>query len=186
MAEYDLVSLGELMLRLSPPGRERLRQAHSLAVRACGAQFNVVAGMAVQGRRAAFLSKLPDGELGLLARSLGQKYGGDMSHVALVPGARMGIIYVDFPAEPGRTSHVYDRQGSAASGITPADFDWAKILAGARLAHTDGIFLGLNENCRAAALEFIRTAKAQGCVFCFDVNYREITGDSGRAREVYT
>jgi 2-dehydro-3-deoxygluconokinase len=186
MPEYDLVSLGELMLRLSPHGRERLRQANALVVRPCGAQFNVAADLAVQGKRSAFVSKLPDSELGLLARSLALRSGVDMSHVALVPDTRMGVIYVDFPAEPGRASHVYDRQGSAASAISPNDFDWQNILAGARLAHTDGIFVGLNENCRATALQFIRAAKTQGCSFCFDVNYREMTGTPEQARGVYS
>lgn len=174
------------MLRLSPPGRERLRQGRQFTVRACGAQFNVSADLAVQGKRTAFVSKLPDNELGLLAKSLAQQFGVDMSHARLVPDTRMGVIYVDFPAEPGRASHVYDRKGSAASTICPDDFDWPDILAGARLAHTDGIFLGLNENCRAAALRFVQAAKSQGCSFCFDVNYREITGLPESARAIYS
>lgn len=170
---YDLVSLGEVMLRLSPPRHVRLRQAGSLDVRVCGAQFNVAADLASLGKKVAFLSKLPDNELGLLARSLCLRYGVDMSHVSTAQGARMGLVFVDFAAEPRESAHLYDRRNSAASMISPADFDWEKIAGRARLAHTDGVFLGLGENCREAAMRFMAAARSTGCTVCFDVNHRE-------------
>jgi len=182
---YDLVSLGELMLRLSPPGHERLRQASNLQIRLCGAQFNVAADLALLGRKAAFLSALPANELGFLARGHAARYGVDVSHVRMQPDSRMGMIYVDFAGEPRSATHLYDRQGSAASSISPADFNWPQILAGCKLAYTDGIFAGLSDTCRAASLEFIRAARQQGSLVCFDVNYRHTIWNPKNAADFF-
>ncbi|HVO72177.1 MAG TPA: PfkB family carbohydrate kinase, partial [Aggregatilineaceae bacterium] len=91
---YDLVSLGEVMLRMSPPKFERLRGATRLDVHVAGAQLNVAANLARFGKRTAFLSRLPANELGLLARDTCASYGVDMSHVLMIPDARMGINYL--------------------------------------------------------------------------------------------
>jgi len=182
---FYLVSLGEVMLRLSPPKYERLRQASSFAVRLCGAQFNVAANLALLGKQTAFLSQLPANELGLLARSTGMSYGIDMAHVRLVPGTRMGVVYVDFAADPRASTHLYDRQGSAASTMTAADFPWLDILKETQLAYTDGIFPGLSKKCREATLAFVRAAQQLGRPLCFDMNYRETIWTPAEASEVY-
>ncbi len=180
-----LASLGEVMLRLSPPGYERLRAAKSLEVRMCGAQFNVAADLGLLGKSTVFISKLPANELGVLARNAGGKYGIDMSHVQMAPDTRMGVIYVEFGADPRPGMHLYDRRGSAASTIKPADFDWKRILKDTRFAHTDGIFPGLAPGCREATLEFLKTARAAGCEICFDMNYRETLWTPEEARKLY-
>ncbi len=162
-----------MMLRLMPPAPGRLRRATSLDVRACGAQFNVAADLAALGRHSVFLTRLPDNELGYLARSLAEGYGVDMSHAQFGGSQKMGLVFAEFSAAPRRHLHLYDRQGSAASTLTADSFDWDGILRGARLAYTDGIFPGLNPGCRAATLAFVRAARQAGCAVCFDVNYRE-------------
>lgn len=182
---YDLVSLGEVMLRLTPPKFERLRQTTRLDVCVAGSQLNVAANLAQLGKRTAFISKLPANELGLLARDTCQGYGVDTSHIKLVPGARMGVNYVEFGATPRAGVAVYDRQGSAASTLTRDDFDWPAILKQTRLAYTDGIFPGLSDSCREAALEFLTVARRLGCTTCFDVNYREHLWSAERARQVW-
>lgn len=183
---YDLVSLGEVMLRMSPPGYERLRRASSLDVRVSGSQLNVAANLARLGWRTAFLSKLPANELGLLGRDACASYGVDVAHVELVPGGRIGVNYIEFTVEPRASAVVYDRAESAASTISAADFNWASILSGTRVAYTDGIFPGLSDGCMEASLAFLRTAREQGCVTAFDVNYREHLWTEGRARDVWT
>lgn len=170
---YDLVSLGEVMLRMAPPKFERLRRARSLDIQVAGAQLNVAANLARLGKRTAFVSKLPDNELGMLARDMCQSYGVDMSHVPLVPNTRMGVNYLEFTATPRVGVTIFDRQGSAASTMQPTDFAWADILSGARAAYTDGIMPGLSDGCRATAVEYLKIAKQQGSMICFDVNYRE-------------
>ncbi len=183
---YDLVSLGEILLRLSPPRFQRLRQASQFDIWTGGAQLNVAANLARLGKRTAFVSKLPDNELGWLARDRIAAYGVDPAHLQFVPGARMGVVYVDFSATPRVSTSIFDRQDSAASTIQPGDFRWDEILTGTRLAHTDGIVPGLSASCADAALEFLRAARARGCTTTFDVNYREHlwTPDRARARFV--
>lgn len=180
---YDLVSLGEVMLRMSPPRYERLRRARQLDVHVAGAQLNVAANLARLGWRTAFVSKLPANEFGLLARDTCQNYGVDMAHVSLIPDARMGINYLEFTVTPRVGVTIFDRKGSAASTITPEDFDWKGILQGARIAHTDGIFPGLSDGCREAARIHLQTAKAHNCLTSFDVNYRDHlwTAETARA-----
>jgi 2-dehydro-3-deoxygluconokinase len=183
---YDLVSLGEVMLRMSPPRYERLRRARSLDVQVAGAQLNVAANMARLGKRAAFLSKLPDNELGLLAYDLCMSYGVDMQHVKFVPGTRMGVNFLEFTVTPRAPVAIFDRKGSAASTIAPDDFDWTAILTGTRFAHTDGIVPGLSASVRDVVTLYLHTARALGCTTTFDMNYREHLWTVETARECWT
>ncbi len=168
----DLVALGELMLCLSAPKHQRLRRAQALTVRVCGAQFNVAANFASLGRSARFLSALPGGEMGALARTLALSYGVDMRWTPARPHGRMGLIFLEYGAGLRPPVHIYDRAGSAAGLLQPADIDWPAALAGARLAYLDGIFPALSEGTRAAARAFVDAARQAGARICFDVNYR--------------
>lgn len=182
---YDLVSLGEVMLRMSPPRYERLRRARALDVQVAGAQLNVAANLARFGKKTAFVSKLPNNELGLLAYDTCLSYGIDMTHVRLVEDGRMGVNYLEFTATPRAPVTIFDRKGSAASTITAADFDWGAILTDAKIAHTDGIFPGLSAGCREAATVYLQTAKALGGLTSFDMNYREHLWTVETARECW-
>ncbi|MFN8377468.1 MAG: sugar kinase [Anaerolineae bacterium] len=170
---FDVISLGEVMLRLSPPRYQRLRNAQSLDVHVAGAQLNVVANLARFGKRTAFVSKLPASELGLLARDQCASYGVDMSHVRLVEGARMGLNFLEFTTAPRPPVAIFDRQQSAASTLGPADFDWDALTASSRICHTDGIVPGLSVLAREATHAYLKAAKQAGRVTSFDVNYRE-------------
>jgi len=182
---YDLVSLGEPLLRLSPPGCGQLRRAASLDLFVVGSQLNVAANLARLGKQAAFVTKLPDNPLGLLALDACRSYGLDVSHVRLVPGTRIGVTYVEFSAVPRAPLVVYDRAGSAASTIAAADFDWDKLTVEAAYAYTDGIFPGLSASCAEAAHAFFTAARGRGCTTCFDVNYREHLWAPAEARAVW-
>lgn len=183
---YDLIALGEVMLRMSPPRYERLRRARTLDVQVVGSQLNVAANLARWGKHTAFVSKLPDNEFGLLAVDVCMSYGVDMSHVPLVSGARMGVNYLEFSKTPRPMTAVYDRKGSAASTTTPQDFDWEALVRGARVVYTDGIFPGLSASCREAATAYLGTAKRVGRITGFDVNYREHLWTTETARECWS
>lgn len=170
--EFDLVSLGEPLLRLSPPGFGQLRRASSFDVQVAGAQYNMAADLANLGRRTALVTKLPDNPLGMLVVDTCRSNGIDTRYVRLVPGARMGVTYVEFSVAPRAPLSVFDRAGSAASSISPDDFDWDEILAKTSHVYTDGIFPGLSSSCCEAAVFFFDAAKRKGRVTCFDVNYR--------------
>ena len=185
-ARYEVVTLGEPLLRLSPPGRCQLRRASSLDLYVVGSQLNVAANLARLGRRTAFLTKLPDNPLGLLALDACRSYGIDVSRIQLVPGGKMGVTYVEFSASPRAPRAVYDRAGSAASTLAAADFQWDALLAEAACVYTDGILPGLSAGCREATHAFITAGKRQGCLTCFDVNYREHLWTPAAAREAWT
>lgn len=184
--KVDLVSLGEPLLRMSPPDFGQLRRASSLDVLVVGSQLNVAANFARLGKPAAFLTKVPDNSLGLLVLDACRSYGLDVSGIQLLPGGKMGVTYVEFSVAPRAPKAVYDRAGSAASTVAPVDFDWDSSLRGARYAYTDGIFPGLSLNCRESTLEFLRAARRNGCTTCFDVNYREHLWTPKTAREVWS
>jgi 2-dehydro-3-deoxygluconokinase len=183
---YDLISLGEPLLRLAPPDFIQLRKASSLNVLAVGSQLNVAANLARLGKKTALLTQLPLDSLGHLVIDACRSYGVDVSHIKMIPGAKMGITYVEFSAAPRAPLAVYDRKGSAASMITPEDFDWDQLLATTRFAHTDGIFPGLSLSCCQATEVFVASAKRNGCVTCFDVNYREHLWSPETAREAWS
>lgn len=181
----ELIALGEIMLRLSPPKYQRLRKTSSLDIFPCGAQFNIAANMANLGKTSAFLTKLPRNELGLLAKSLTESYGVDMSQAQFVDNDKIGMVFVEFSVTPRRHIHIYDRAGSAASTITADDFRWDAILKGARCAYVDGIFPGLSQGCREATTAYVSAAQQAGCTVCFDMNYRETLWEPDEARAMY-
>ena len=184
--KYHFVSLGEALLRLSPPRFTQLRKATSLDVMVVGSQPNVASNLARLGWRTAFLSKLPNNALGQLAVDTLLGYGVDTSHIKMVDGGKMGVTYVEFSADPRAPLALYDRAGSAASSISPQDFPWEALLGQAHFAYTDGIFPGLGASCRAAAKAYLQAARKSGCTVCFDVNYREHLWTPASAREAWS
>jgi 2-dehydro-3-deoxygluconokinase len=99
--------------------------------------------------------------------------GVDVSHVRPIPDSRLGVNFIEFGATPRPSAAVYDRKNSAASTLSPGDYDWDAILSNARLAYTDGILPGLSDSCRATTAEFVAAAKRSNCRVGFDLNYRE-------------
>jgi len=181
---YDLVSLGEPLLRLSPPRFDTLEAARSFDVMPCGAPMNLAADLALLGWRTALLTRLPDGPLGRRILEACRGYGIDMAHVKTVPGARLGLTFVEFSAAPRTPLALYDRADSAASAMTAADFDWPAILSRTRLAHADGILPSLGVGCRDATTAYLRAAREAGCAIVFDVNYRSRLASPQEARAI--
>jgi 2-dehydro-3-deoxygluconokinase len=182
---YDLISLGEPLLRLSPRPGVPLRKADALELQVAGSQLNLAANLAQLGWRTAFLTKLPDNPLGWRTLDACRTYGVNVDHVSLVPGAKMGVTYVEFSAEPRAAEIVYDRARSAASTIAPADFDWADLARQTRLAYTDGLFPGLSASCRESTEVLVSAAKQAGTTTAFDMNYREHLWTAPEARDCW-
>ena len=184
--EYDLVSLGEALLRMSPPMRGQLRRASSLEIHLAGAQMNVAADSARIGGRTAFISAVPDNPMGLLSIDIMASFGIDTSLVKVSSEGIMGMTFVEFSAEPRAPKAIYFRKGSSASMIRPDDFDWKAIVSRSHVAYTDGIFPGLETGCFAAALEFLKAARKKGCLTAFDCNYREHIFTPSEARSTWS
>ncbi|MBX0328858.1 sugar kinase [Oscillochloris sp. ZM17-4] len=181
-SRFDVVSLGESMLRLSVPSGRRLDDTRSLELEIGGAESNVCTAMARLGRRAAWVGRLPDNALaGSVLRAL-RADGVDVSAARLAPGERLGTYFIEYAAAPRSIQVVYDRAGSAAANMTPDDVDWGYLLD-TRLLHLTGITAALSEGCYAVVAEAVRRARAAGVMVSFDVNYRAKLWDTATAGE---
>ena len=171
---FDLVTLGESMWRLSAPGYERLATARSLDLQIGGAESNLAIALARLGKRVSWWSRLPQNALGEhIMQTLGS-HGVDISGICLdtSKAARLGTYFIEFGSSPRPTRVIYDREGSAASRMQPADFDWATLRRTRRL-HLSGITPALSPSCLATVRRAIQEARAAGTYITFDLNYRE-------------
>ena len=169
---YDVVTLGETMLRLAPPDFQRLEQTRTFDVTAGGSESSTAAGVARMGLRAAWVSKLPKSPLGRFIANKIREHGVDTSHIVWVDEGRVGVYFLEFGSTPRASQVIYDRKGSAISTLTADEIDWKPIFEGARLFHTSGITPALSKNCAEATAKAISEARAAGCLVSFDLNYR--------------
>ncbi|MFQ5517862.1 MAG: sugar kinase [Acidimicrobiia bacterium] len=179
---HDLYTFGEAMLRLWVPAGERLEDAAAYRVTVAGAEANVAMAVARAGKRAAWVSRLPDTPLGRRAAREIAGHGVDVSAVRWVADARMGTYFVELSVPPRPVSVVYDRRGSAAAAITAEDIDW-KSLESARVVHLTGITPALSDSARATTIEAAHRAQKAGAVVTFDINYRASLWSIEQARE---
>ncbi len=182
---YDVVTLGEAMLRLSPSGFQRLEQAESLEMKVGGAELNVAVSASRLGLRSAWVSKVPNSPLGRLMVNKAREQGVDTSHVLWTDKERAGIYFVEFGSTPRAAAVYYDRKHSAASTLKPGDVDWGGILGGAKVFHTSGITPALSPSCREATLEAFQAARQSGCLTSFDLNFRAKLWSAEEARSCF-
>ena len=164
---HDLVTLGEVLLRLAVPSPARVETARQLDVQIGGAEANVAATVARLGLRTAWISALPANAWGdRVLRDLGA-HGVDCRHVRRTEGARMGLYFLEYGMPPRPIRVLYDRRDSAFARLAVEDVDW-EPLRRARLVHLSGVTAGLGDSGRALA----RRAVDEAAVLSFDVNYR--------------
>lgn len=166
-----IVTLGEIMLRLSPQGRDRILGANSFDVNYGGGEANVAAALAQFGIEAKFVSKLPDNELGDSAIKHLRGLGVDTSAVVR-GGERIGIYYLENGFSVRNSMVVYDRAGSSFATATVEDFNIDEILKGYDMLLVSGITLGLSEDGFKIGKAFMERAKELGMEVAFDSNYR--------------
>jgi 2-dehydro-3-deoxygluconokinase len=165
-----VVTFGEVMLRLSPPGQERLFQSPQLRTFFGGSEANVAASLAHFGERSDYVTRLPANPVGDAALSALRAEGVGTKGIVR-GGDRLGIYFVEPGADIRALKVVYDRAGSAFSALDPADFDW-ESLRGADWLHLSGITPALGEGCAAAARQAADAARAHGVKVSIDLNYR--------------
>lgn len=170
-AEYDVVTLGETMIRLSPPRWQRLEQAEILEVVVGGAESNVAVCLGRLGLRVAWVSCLPTNPLGRRIAQTLSAHGVDVSHVRWVEGGRVGVYFVEYGYGWRATNVYYDRADSAMSKMGVQDFD-ESLLDRTRLVHLTGITPALSLNCRELVGHILQQAGERGVLRSFDVNYR--------------
>lgn len=181
---FDLVTMGEVMLRLSPPSGERLVRGDVFEKKAGGAELNVASGVSLLGLRTGIISKLPANDMGTYIKNRTRFLGvsDDCLLYDTAPGARLGLYYYESGAHPRKPSIVYDRAGSSMTRISIDEIP-DSIYTDARMFHTSGITLALSPAVRGVALEAVRRFKAGGALVSFDVNYRANLWGEDEARE---
>lgn len=179
---FDLVSLGESMLRLSVPAGRRLKDARQLDLEVGGAESNVCVAVSQLGWRCGWVGRLPDTALGDIVLRVLRTDGVDVSAVQRAAGERIGTFFVEYATTPRSIQVIYDRADSAAAHMTAADVDWDYLLD-TRVLHLTGITPALSASCYALVAEAIRRARAAGVTVSFDVNYRAKLWSAAEAGE---
>ena len=169
---YDVVTFGETMVRLRPPGYRRIEQTDTLEMSVGGTELNTAAGLARLGLKSCWVSKLVDNSLGRFIANKGRELGVDMSRVVWTKEGRVGVYFIEQGAEPRPTSIIYDRRDSAITTLQPGEVDWAGLLKEARLFHTTGINPALGPNVARETEVALAAAKQTGCKVSFDPNMR--------------
>lgn len=170
MAE-KIICFGELLLRLTAPGRELLLQSGRLDVHVGGAEANVAVGLARLGHGTAMVSRVPANALGDAATGALRRFGVDTQGVDTGEG-RMGLYFLSPGAGLRPSDIVYDREGSAFALAASDAWDWDVLLDGADLLHLSGITPALGPRSAEAAKAAAAAARAKGVAISFDGNYR--------------
>ncbi|HEX8526025.1 PfkB family carbohydrate kinase [Allosphingosinicella sp.] len=166
-----IVCFGELLLRLTAPGRELLLQTPTLDVHVGGAEANVAVGLARLGHQTAMASRVAGNALGDAATGYLRRHGVDTSGVAVAEG-RMGLYFLSPGAGLRASEIVYDREASSFALAGPGDFDWDRLLDGAAMLHLSGITPALGQSSAELAVAAAEAAADRGVPISFDGNYR--------------
>jgi 2-dehydro-3-deoxygluconokinase len=196
LCKYDLLALGEVMLRLDP-GEGRVRTARSFNVWEGGGEYNVARGLRrCFGLKTAVCTAFADNGVGRLVEDFILQGGVDTEYVRWVPSdgigrsVRNGLNFTERGFGVRGAVGISDRGHTAASQLKPGDYDWDKVFGapGVRWFHTGGIFAALSETTAPLAIEAVIAARKHGVIVSYDLNYRpslwKSIGGLGRAREV--
>ncbi len=181
---YDFLTFGEALLRLTPPDFLRLEQSGVLEMHVGGSELNTAIGLARLGVKTRWVSRLTDNVPGRLIAGTLAKNGVDPSGIIWTDADRLGIYYMEEGKPPRASQVTYDRAESAISRIALDEVDVAAWMEPApRLLHLTGITLALSVGCREVATAMLETAKRDGALVSFDLNYRAKLWDVATARD---
>jgi 2-dehydro-3-deoxygluconokinase len=182
-----VVTFGEAMVRLTPPGNERLERTLSLDLTVGGAELNTAVTLACLEVPATWVSRLPDVPFGRAIARGARAANVDLSQVQWVPesGGRAGVYFLEEASDPRPSAVYYDRADSAFARMPPGAFDWPRILAGARALHISGITPAVGNGPRAETMAAIRAANAAGVPVAFDLNFRSKLWSESEARACF-
>lgn len=166
-----IVTLGELLMRLSTPGHERFPQANTFNINFGGAEANVAAALAGFGHDAEFVTKLPSNGIAQSAVGYLRGLGIKTDNIAF-GGKRIGIYFLEAGAASRPSKVIYDRAFSSFSEVEISDLDLDRIMEGAELFHVSGITPSISERGTAIAEAALVAAKNAGATISFDINYR--------------
>ncbi|HEV2830977.1 MAG TPA: sugar kinase [Hanamia sp.] len=180
-----VVTLGEIMLRLSTPDFKRFVQSDNFDVTYGGGEANVAAALCNYGLQGTFVSKVPDNAIGQSAINHLRRYGVDTQFMVR-GGKRLGIYFLETGASARASQVIYDRADAAIAEADVADFDFDKIFEDAVWFHTTGITPALSDKAAALTEAALKAAKAKGITTSIDLNYRKKLWSKEKAKEVMT
>ncbi len=166
-----VVTFGEIMLRLAPPGFQRFTQTRSFDVLYGGGEANVAVSLANYGDTAEFVTRLPKNELGDACVASLRSYGVHTDYVVR-GGDRLGIYFLETGAAQRGSKVIYDRAGSSFATIQPGMVNWPAVFEGADWFHWTGITPAVSQGAAEACREAIQAAKQLGLIVSCDLNYR--------------
>ncbi len=181
-----VVTFGEIMLRLAPPGYERFLQSPQFIATFGGGEANVAVSLGSFGIPARYVTVLPSNPIADAFLGELRRFRVDDSYVVRGKG-RLGIYFVEPGANQRPSKVVYDREYSAISLAKPGDIDWAKSFEGAGWFHVTGITPAISQGAAGLALEAVKAARGAGLTVSCDLNYRKNLWKYGKtAKEVMT
>lgn len=167
----QVVTFGEIMMRLSPPGMLRFAQARSFDVIYGGGEANVAVSLANYGIPVEYVTRLPANEIGQACLSFLREHGVGVNHIVW-GGERLGIYFLEMGAVMRSSLVVYDRAHSSFATIEPGMVPWNEVFADAQWFHWTGITPAISQGAAEACLEAVRAAKEHGLTVSCDLNYR--------------
>ncbi len=177
-----VVTFGEIMLRLAPPGFLRFSQTNSFDVVYGGGESNVAVSLANYGVPTEFVTRLPKNDIGECALMEMRKRNVGTNHIVF-GGDRLGIYFLETGAVSRGSKVIYDRANSSMSEIKPGMVDWDKVFDGAGWFHWTGITPAISQSSANACLEAVKAAAAKGITISTDLNYRAKLWKYGGDRE---
>jgi 2-dehydro-3-deoxygluconokinase len=166
-----IVTFGEIMLRLAPPGFQRFTQARSFEAIYGGGEANVAVSLANFGEQVEFVTRLPGNDLGDACLMSLRSYGIHTDHIAR-GGERIGIYFLETGAAQRGSKVIYDRANSAFATIQTGTIDWKSVFDGADWFHWTGITPAVSQSAADVCREAIQAAREMGLTVSCDLNYR--------------
>jgi len=189
--KFDVVALGESMIRLSPAGHGRIEFAPALEVWVGGGEYNVAYALARLGLRTGWVGGLNTSPMGRIIANHARAVGMDISHAVTkkYDGVgkvdRIGLNFTEVGHSKRGSVTLYDRGHTATAGMKPGDVDWKKLFVdeGVRWLHTGGIFAALSDGTRKVVAEAVKAAHEAGTIVSYDLNFRSKLWSSKEAIE---
>ncbi len=189
--QFDLVALGECMVRLSPPGHQRIELTPVFEAYAGGGEYNVAYALARYGLRTSWISRLVDNPLGHFIRNHARASGMDLSEVVWVPydgvgrDDRIGLNFTEVGIGVRPSTTLYDRGHTAIAHMKPDEVDWQRVFSvrKARWFHTGGILTALSADSAGVVRKAMKAAHEAGAIVSYDLNFRSKLWSSKQAIE---
>ncbi len=179
----DVVTFGEIMMRLATPGFLRFAQTPHLELTYGGGEANVAVSLVNYGLSADFVTRLPKNDMAQRAINELRGIGVGTQHIVR-GGERIGIYFLESGASQRASKVTYDRAHSAIAEIKPGDVDWDKVFSGAKWFHWTGITPALSDSAAAVTEEACKAAKKNGLTISTDLNYRKKLWSKDKAGQV--